>query len=189
MHCCSLSGPAHRAKPMRNNVDPTSMAHMGFMLAGAPPVCDELDLEFEDSADPNEEPVELVEFAPLLTGKREEVKSTVGSLDTVVQVPPDSVVLGSYAKDLTTPSLPSMTIEFVLAAKHAPGSTLGGAVKVLVVLETTLMIKVAEKSSGTKANSVWTPRPCGWKMETALPCIVGKEAGLYACGVGCIKEK
>jgi len=47
---------------------------------------------------------------------------------------------------------------------------------------------VAEASSGMKANSVWTPFPSGWKMETAFPCTVGKDAGLYICGVGCMKE-
>jgi len=145
---------------MRAKVDPTSTPQiiiLGSMHIGAPLVCDELELEFEEpEPDPDQE-VELVAFAPLLTGKRADVKSTAGSLDTVLHVPPDVVVLGLYANDLTTPSLPSMTIEFALAAKLAPRSTLGGAVRVLVVLETTLTIWVPEKSSGMNANSVWTP--------------------------------
>jgi len=36
---------------------------------------------------------------------------------------------------------------------------------------------VEEKEVGMKANSVWTPWPVGLKMLTALPEVVGKEAG------------
>jgi len=106
----------------------------GFTPIRAPLVCDELKFE---GLGPDEE-FELETFAPLLTGKREDVKSTVGSLDTVVHVPLELVVLGLYANDLTTPSLPSMTIELVLAAKLAPRSTTGGGARILVVLEMTL---------------------------------------------------
>lgn len=99
--------------------------NLGLMPFGVPLVCDEV--EFED-------PDEL--FAPLLTGKIGGVeKSILGRLETVFHVPPGEVTLGSYANDLTTPSLPSTTIEFVPAVKLA---TLDGPARVLVVLETTL---------------------------------------------------
>jgi len=162
---------------MRAKVEPTSTPQVinpEVIPIGAPLVCEEL--EFEASP--------KVEFAPLLTGVELEFvplltlagdKSRVGSLETVSHVPPD-VAVGSYARNLTTPSLPSMTIESVLAVKMALRS-LGGAVRDLVVLETTLTMYVHEKSSGMKANSVWTPS--GWKRETALPCMAGK-AGFLA---------
>lgn len=177
---------------MRAKMDPASTPQstiLEFIPVGAPFVFDEVEVEFDESD--TDEAFELEEeFEPLLTGEREDAKSAVGRLDTVFHVSPDSdvVVLGLYANDLTIPSWPSMTIELVLAAKLAPRSTTGGAESVWVVLETTLTTYVPEKSSGMKANWVWTPWPLGWKMETALPCMVGKEAGLNACGVGCMKE-
>jgi len=126
-----------RTAPMRAKMDPTS-APQGtipeFKPIDVPLVFDEVELEFEESDTVTFE-FEFELFTPLLTG--EDVKSTVGSLDTVFHVPPDVVVLGSYANDLTTPSLPSIRIAFVLAVKLAPRST-GGAERVLVVLEMTL---------------------------------------------------
>ena len=68
-----------------------------------------------------------------------EAKLTVGSFDMVCHVPPEVVVIRSYTSALTMPSLPSMTIELELTAKLAERSTLGGAVRVFVVLLTTFM--------------------------------------------------
>jgi len=127
-HDCEIisSHEPQRTLPMRAKVEPKStpqVINLGLMPFGAPLDCDEV--EFEDE----------LAFAPLLTGKIAVEISIFGSLETVCHVPLGVVTLGSYANDLTTPSLPSTTIEFVLAAKLA---TLDGAGRALVLLETTL---------------------------------------------------
>lgn len=84
---------------MRAKMDPKStpqvMVLVG-MLIGEPLVFDVPTLEFEEpEPDPEALLVALVTFAPLLTGEREDLKSAVGSFDTLVHDPPDVVELGS----------------------------------------------------------------------------------------------